>query len=55
MTRTVLAVSVAVGVAIGGFAPSHDEKTEVKRKVVSSKYAGLIEAMYSRPAASSAE
>ena len=35
MTRTVLAV--AVGVAIGGFALSHDEKAEVKRKVVSEK------------------
>lgn len=35
MTRTVLAV--AVGVAIGGFALSHDEKAEVKRKVVSQK------------------
>ena len=35
MTRTVLAV--AVGVAIGGFALSHDEKAGVKRKVVSEK------------------
>ena len=35
MTRTVLAV--AVGVAIGGFALSDDEKAEVKRKVVSEK------------------
>ena len=29
MTRTLLAV--AVGVALGGFALSHDEKAEVKR------------------------
>ena len=35
MTRAVLAVTV--GVAIGGFAVSHDEKAEVKRKVVSEK------------------
>jgi len=35
MTRTVLAV--AVGVAIGGYALSDDEKAEVKRKVVSEK------------------
>jgi quercetin dioxygenase-like cupin family protein len=35
MKRTVLAV--AVGVAIGGFALCHDEKAEVKRKVVSVK------------------
>lgn len=35
MTRTVLAV--VVGIAIGGLAPSHDEKAEVKRKVVPEK------------------
>ena len=35
MTRTVLVV--AMGVAIGGFALSDDEKAEVKRKVVSEK------------------
>ena len=35
MMRTVLAL--AAGVVIGGFALSHDEKAEIKRKVVSEK------------------
>lgn len=37
MIRTVLAVVIVVALGVGSFAVCHDEKNEVKRKIVSEK------------------